>query len=66
MTYTKDKLIHNQSLSSMYKFMVKQGSEDDIRAKFYSIAFQIVYDEEHEVAEWKVVDYQFAGETPYY
>ena len=46
--------------------LFKQGSENDIRAKFYSIAFQIVYDEDEGVAEWKIVDYQFAGETPYY
>ena len=46
--------------------LFKQGSENDIRAKFYSIAFKIVYDEDEGVAEWKIVDYQFAGETPYY
>ena len=43
-----------------------QGSESDIRAKFYSIAFQIMYNEDEGIAEWKIVDYQFAGETPYY
>lgn len=43
-----------------------EGSETEIRAKFYSMAFQQVYDEDEEVVNWKVVDYDFAGDIPYY
>lgn len=45
---------------------VVDGSESDVRAKFYSMAFQQSYNEDEGIAEWKVVDYEFAGETPYY
>ena len=37
----------------------KQGGESQIRAKFYSIAFQQSYNEEDSVVHWKVVDYEF-------
>lgn len=43
-----------------------QGSETDIRAKFYSMAFQLVYDDERELSQWKIVDYEFAGDQAYY
>ena len=45
---------------------IMEGNETDVRAKFYSIAFQLTYDEDDNMVVWKVVDYQFAGETPYY
>ncbi len=46
--------------------LFKQGSETDIRAKFYSMAFQQYFDEEIGSVKWKVVDYEFAGDMPYY
>jgi hypothetical protein len=42
-----------------------QGSETDIRAKFYSMAFQQHYDEDDDHVTWRVVDYEFAGDIPY-
>ena len=43
-----------------------QGGETDIHAKFYSLAFQQNYDEDDGTVSWKVVDYQFAGDIPYF
>ena len=48
-----------------------QGAESEVRAKFYNIVFQQVYeeidgDENNAVLKWKVVDYQLAGDIPYY
>eukprot|EP01034_Spumella_vulgaris_P028987 gene28987-35952_t len=43
-----------------------EGSETDIRAKFYSMAFQQQYNEEDSTVNWKIVDYEFAGDVPYY
>lgn len=45
---------------------ITEGSENDIRAKFYSMAFQQNYDEDDSTVEWKVVDYEFAGDIPYF
>lgn len=42
-----------------------EGGEDQIRAKFYSIAFKQVYSEEDGLVQWTVVDYEFAGDIPY-
>eukprot|EP00981_Chlorochromonas_danica_P006041 scaffold1263_cov170-Ochromonas_danica.AAC.5 len=44
---------------------IVEGGETDIRAKYYSLAFQLKYDEDHHRLAWKVVDYQLAGDTPY-
>jgi hypothetical protein len=51
--------------------LFSQGAESQIKAKFYSLAFQQVYeeingDENNAVLKWKIVDYQLAGEVPYY
>lgn len=43
-----------------------QGSETDIRAKFYSMAFQQHYDEDDGHVTWRIVDYEFAGDMPYF
>jgi len=43
-----------------------QGGESEIRAKFYSMAFQQSFDEDSSTVQWKVVDYEFAGDIPYY
>jgi hypothetical protein len=48
-----------------------QGGETDIRAKFYSIAFQLIYEEQNEetgsaLMKWKVVDYALAGDIAYF
>lgn len=45
---------------------VIEGGESDVRAKFYSMAFQQQYVEETGVVRWKVVDYEFAGDIPYF
>ena len=50
---------------------VIEGAESEVRAKFYTLAFQQVYeeldgDENNAVLKWKVVDYQLAGDVPYY
>jgi hypothetical protein len=48
--------------------ITEQGGENDIRAKFYSIAFQQVFEEVDEqlaALKWKIVDYQLAGDIPY-
>jgi len=44
---------------------IVEGAEDDIRAKFYSIAFQQHYDEDDGHVTWRIVDYEFAGDLPY-
>ena len=46
-------------------FRFAQGSESDIRAKFYSMAFRQEYEEDSGVVGWKIVDYEFAGDVPY-
>lgn len=44
---------------------IVEGGESEIRAKFYSMAFQQVYEEDEGAVEWKIVDYEFAGDIPY-
>ena len=48
------------------KAEIIEGSESDVRAKIYSLAFQNAYNEEEGYMQWKVVDYSFGGDTPYY
>jgi len=42
-----------------------EGAPDKIILRFYSMAFQQVYDEDEGVVKWKVVDLQFGGDTSY-
>lgn len=42
-----------------------EGSESAVVAKFYSIAFTQEYLEDEGEVRWKIVDYEFGGETPY-
>ena len=42
-----------------------EGSETQVVAKFYSIAFTQEYLEDEGEVRWKIVDYEFGGETPY-
>ena len=49
----------------IFNFSFK-GGETQVRAKFYSMAFQQVYIEEEGVVKWKIVDYEFAGDMPYF
>ena len=44
---------------------IVEGRADAIVMKFYSMAFQQVYDEDDGSVKWKIIDYQFGGETPY-
>lgn len=44
---------------------IKEGAVDDVRAKFYSMAFQPVYDEEQAMVRWQLVDYELAGDIAY-
>lgn len=48
-----------------YYYYIK-GGETEIRAKFYSMAFQQSFDEDESEVHWKIVDYEFAGDIPYY
>ena len=51
---------------TFYTILILQGGETDIHAKFYSMAFQQNYDEDDGTVTWKIVDYQFAGDIPYF
>ena len=42
-----------------------EGGESQVVAKFYSIAFTQEYIEDDGEVRWKIVDYEFGGETPY-
>ena len=42
-----------------------EGGEAQVVAKFYSIAFTQEYLEDDGEVRWKIVDYEFGGETPY-
>ncbi len=42
-----------------------QGGPQDIRAKFYSLAFRQEYIEAVGAVQWKVVEYMFVGDIPY-
>mmetsp|Transcript_31198 Transcript_31198/g.93535 ORF Transcript_31198/g.93535 Transcript_31198/m.93535 type:complete len:210 (-) Transcript_31198:600-1229(-) len=44
---------------------VVEGSEDDIRANSYVLAFQREYDEEMGALNWKIVDFRFNGAIAY-
>eukprot|EP01041_Mallomonas_annulata_P000742 gene742-1423_t len=44
---------------------ITEGGENEIRAKFYTMAFKQQYLEEENIVKWKVVDYEFAGDIPY-
>eukprot|EP00597_Dinobryon_sp_UTEXLB2267_P001386 CAMPEP_0170064050 /NCGR_PEP_ID=MMETSP0019_2-20121128/4686_1 /TAXON_ID=98059 /ORGANISM="Dinobryon sp., Strain UTEXLB2267" /LENGTH=392 /DNA_ID=CAMNT_0010270629 /DNA_START=133 /DNA_END=1311 /DNA_ORIENTATION=+ len=44
---------------------IVEGGEDQIRARFYSFAFQLIYDEDDGSLNWKIVEYQFVGDIPY-
>ena len=43
-----------------------QGGESEVVAKFYSIAFKQVFDDETGYSDWKVVDYELSGGEAYY
>jgi hypothetical protein len=45
--------------------VVDQGAENDIRAKFYSLAFKQEYLEAESAVSWKVIDFMFVGDIPY-
>jgi len=44
---------------------IVEGSEDDIRANSYVIAFQREYNEERMELNWKIVDFRFNGAIAY-
>lgn len=44
---------------------IVEGSEDDIRANSYVVAFQREYDEEQMALNWKIVDFRFNGAIAY-
>lgn len=44
---------------------VVEGSEDDIRANSYVVAFQREYDEEEVALNWKIIDFRFNGAIAY-
>lgn len=65
-------ILHSSTSFNFFHFIFYfQGAESEVRAKFYNIVFQQVYeeidgDENNAVLKWKVVDYQLAGDQPYY
>jgi mitochondrial import inner membrane translocase subunit TIM44 len=44
---------------------IVEGSEDDIRANSYVVAFQREYDEKLGELNWKIVDFRFNGAIAY-
>ena len=44
---------------------IVEGSEDDIRANSYVVAFQREYDEENMTLNWRIVDFRFNGAIAY-
>ena len=44
---------------------IVEGSEDDIRANSYVVAFQREYNEEAGELNWKIVDFRFNGAIAY-
>jgi import inner membrane translocase subunit TIM44 len=44
---------------------VVEGSEDDIRANSYVVAFQREYNEEEMALNWKIIDFRFNGAIAY-
>lgn len=44
---------------------IVEGSEDDIRANSYVVAFQREYNEEKMELNWKIVDFRFNGAIAY-
>ena len=45
---------------------ILEGSETDVRKKMYSIVFQLTYNDEENVAEWKVADYALILDMSFY
>ena len=43
-----------------------QGGESEVIAKYYTIAYKLVYDDEAGVTDWKIVDYHMEGKDQYY
>ncbi len=44
---------------------IVEGSEDNIKANSYVVAFQREYDEEKAELNWKIVDFRFNGAIAY-
>jgi hypothetical protein len=45
---------------------VVEGDPNRVIARFYSMAFQQEYDDEEEVVRWRITDYEYGGDMPYY
>lgn len=45
---------------------ILEGSETDVRKKYYHIVFQLTYNDEESVAEWKVADYALVHVAAFY
>jgi hypothetical protein len=43
-----------------------QGGESQVIAKYYTIAYKQVYDDDAGVSDWKIVDYHLDGNDQYY
>lgn len=50
-------------LSTFFRF---QGGESQVIAKYYTIAYKQVYDDDAGVSDWKIVDYHMEGSDQYY
>jgi len=45
---------------------VVEGNPNQVIARFYSMAFQQEYDDDEEVVRWRITDYEYGGDMPYY
>ena len=43
-----------------------EGGESQVIAKYYTLAYKQVYDDEAGVSDWKIVDYHMDGNDQYY
>ena len=48
------------------ELVILEGGEEEIRANFYVLAFQRIYDEEEQELRWIAVDLYLAGNMPYF
>ena len=45
---------------------VVEGNPNQVIARFYSMAFQQEYDDDEGIVRWKITDYEYGGDMPYY
>lgn len=45
---------------------IVEGGESNVVAKFYTLAFKQVYNDDEGIADWKIVDYELSGGETYF